>query len=99
MRNEKVFYVNKLSNDEARVVHCKRRKKKWIVHRMRHNDYMVILIEGRWDGNVVKRKPKIQFMHQVVKKVKPGNYQEVIILAVSMEVSRQCMWSTKEPWD
>lgn len=54
-----------------------KRRKQWISHIIRHNGYLVKLIERKFNGRVATGRFKKRFIKQIAENVREKSYKEM----------------------
>lgn len=77
MESETRMFLKNIN--ERRIIWnvLRKRRNKWIGHIIRHNSFMVKLIEGKLKWKVCRGKPRRQFITQVAEDLRAGSYCEL----------------------
>ncbi|XP_025406672.1 uncharacterized protein LOC112680706 [Sipha flava] len=90
----KIFWTEKVKNEEVYLrmneqkaiwTTIKERRKKWIGHIMRNNEWITTIIEGKIEGKAGRGRPRTPFMKQIIDDIGETNYKELKVAVMDRD--------------
>ena len=72
IKNDKVFQRAKKERLILKIL--KNRRHSWVGHIIRHNEFVVNILDGAISGRRAVGRPRLQFLKQVARNTGAGNY-------------------------
>ena len=63
----------------------KERRKEWIGHIMRNNEWITTIIEGKIEGKAGRGRPRTPFMKQIIDDIGETNYKELKVAVMDRD--------------
>lgn len=83
VRNEEVYL--RMNEQKAIWKTIKERRKKWIGHIMRNNEWITTIIEGKIEGKAGRGRSRTPFMKQIIDDIGKTNYKELKVAVMDRD--------------
>jgi len=83
VKNEEIYL--RTNNRKTLWRTIRERRKTWVRHKMRNNEWITIIMEGRVEGKVGKGRPRTPFMKQIIEDIGRTTCKELKVAVVDRD--------------